>query len=104
MRGPGTVTLTSTPWVCLRPGSEYQLLTHHGFEPWTLRRQDEDPAGWYLDGQGFDHFGLGDVTVSLAHWQAFGMVVVYLTTVDADPLRIVNLTPGHPPNPPAEVD
>ncbi|HEY8545842.1 MAG TPA: hypothetical protein VIL36_12370 [Acidimicrobiales bacterium] len=76
------------------PGEEYRLLAQgERWEGgWRLRRPGGEAGGaWSLDGPGFDGFGLGPVSLSVAHWRAFGMVIEYLTLRDADPLKTVVL-------------
>ena len=85
--------MTSSPWVTVIPGEEYRLLSSHDrWEGWVLRRPGGEAGGtWSLHGPGFDGFGVGQVSLSVAHWRAFGMVVEFLTTRDADPLKTIVL-------------
>jgi len=86
--------MTSSPWVTVIPGEEYRLvaLGDRWDDGWRLRRPDGEAGGaWSLDGPGFDGFGLGAVSLSVAHWRAFGMVVEFLTLRDADPLKTIAL-------------
>ena len=86
--------MTSSPWVTVIPGEEYRLLARgdRWEDGWRLRRPGGEAGGaWSLDGPGFDGFGLGAVSLSVAHWRAFGMVVEFLTLRDADPLKTVVL-------------
>jgi hypothetical protein len=85
--------MTSSPWVTVIPGEEYRLLSRsQRWDGWALRRPGGEAGGeWSLEGPGFDGFGLGRVSLSVAHWRAFGMVVEFLTTRDADPLKTIVL-------------
>jgi hypothetical protein len=86
--------MTSSPWVTVIPGEEYRLLARgdRWAEGWRLRRPGGEAGGsWALEGPGFDGFGLGPVSLSVAHWRAFGMVVEFLTLRDADPLKTIVL-------------
>ena len=85
--------MTSSPWVTQIPGEEYRLFTRGDkWEGWVLRRPGGEAGGsWSLEGPGFDGFGIGTVSLSVAHWRAFGMVVEFLTTRDADPMKTIVL-------------
>lgn len=85
--------MTSSPWVTVIPGEEYRLLARgEKWDGWVLHRPGGEAGGaWSLDGPGFDGFGLGLVSLSVAHWRAFGMVVEFLTTRDADPMKTIVL-------------
>jgi hypothetical protein len=85
--------MTSSPWVTVIPGEEYRLLSSNPrWAGWVLRRPDGEAGGvWSLHGPGFDGFGLGRVSLSVAHWRAFAMVVELLATRDADPLKTIVL-------------
>jgi hypothetical protein len=86
--------MTSSPWVTVIPGEEYRLLsrTERWADGWLLRRPGGEAGGaWSLYGPGFDGFGVGQVSLSVAHWRAFGMVVEFLTTRDADPMKTIVL-------------
>lgn len=70
----------------------YELRTRadsaHG--PWRLERVD---GRWTLVGEGFEEaWGLGPVSTSVAHWEAFARVCTYLAvSADVDPLLIIQL-------------
>jgi len=85
--------MTSSPWATVIPGEEYRLFARGDkWNGWVLRRPGGEAGGsWSLDGPGFDGFGLGTVSLSVAHWRAFGMVVEFLTTRDADPMKTIVL-------------
>ena len=85
--------MTSSPWVTVIPGEEYRLLSSNDrWEGWVLHRPGGEAGGtWSLHGPGFQGFGVGRVSLSVAHWRAFGMVVEFLTTRDADPLKTIVL-------------
>ena len=85
--------MTSSPWITVIPGEEYRLLAHsEKWDSWVLRRPGGEAGGtWQLEGPGFDGFGVGRVSLSVAHWRAFGMIVEFLTTRDADPMKTLVL-------------
>lgn len=95
--------MTSSPWLTVIPGEEYRLLAHGDkWGGWVLRRPGGEAGGmWTLHGPGFDGFGVGAVTLSIAHWRAFGMVVEFLTMRDADPMKTLVLedVAGHAAKP-----
>jgi len=83
---------TSSPWRWVADET-YELRTRAdtGHGPWRLARDD---GRWTLTGEGFEGpWGLGPVSTSVAHWEAFARVCTYLAaTVDVDPLCVIQLS------------